>query len=167
MSANDSAEEPGPLEAVRRPWVLRGLRVLAVILGLSTWFGTQSLIGAKPPLPKDEAARAGALLTENDGLMRLTEPVNSYLNEHTEWAARLLIVSSVFIDLLGVFLLAWSVLGPSLRPFVGLLILFSLRQICQGLCALPAPVGMLWFDPGFPSLLVTYGVSNDLFFSGH
>jgi len=26
---------------------------------------------------------------------------------------------------------------------------------------------MLWFDPGFPSLLVTYGVSNVLFFSGH
>jgi membrane-associated phospholipid phosphatase len=26
---------------------------------------------------------------------------------------------------------------------------------------------MIWHDPGFPSLLVTYGVSNDLFFSGH
>ena len=26
---------------------------------------------------------------------------------------------------------------------------------------------MIWRDPGFPSLLVTYGVSNDLFFSGH
>ncbi len=26
---------------------------------------------------------------------------------------------------------------------------------------------MIWRYPGFPSLLVTYGVSNDLFFSGH
>ena len=26
---------------------------------------------------------------------------------------------------------------------------------------------MLWYDPGFPSLVVTYGVANDLFFSGH
>ena len=26
---------------------------------------------------------------------------------------------------------------------------------------------MLWFDPGFPSLLVTYEVANDFFFSGH
>jgi hypothetical protein len=26
---------------------------------------------------------------------------------------------------------------------------------------------MIWHHPGFPSALVTYGVSNDLFFSGH
>jgi len=26
---------------------------------------------------------------------------------------------------------------------------------------------MLWHYPGFPSLLVTYGVANDFFFSGH
>jgi membrane-associated phospholipid phosphatase len=26
---------------------------------------------------------------------------------------------------------------------------------------------MIWHDPGFPSLLVTYGVTNDFFFSGH
>jgi membrane-associated phospholipid phosphatase len=45
--------------------------------------------------------------------------------------------------------------------------LFALRQACQALCALPPPQGMIWRDPGFPSLLVTYGVANDLFFSGH
>src|SRR5260370_20783204 len=26
---------------------------------------------------------------------------------------------------------------------------------------------MIWHDPGFPSLLVTYHVANDFFFSGH
>jgi hypothetical protein len=26
---------------------------------------------------------------------------------------------------------------------------------------------MIWRSPGFPALLVTYGTSNDLFFSGH
>ena len=26
---------------------------------------------------------------------------------------------------------------------------------------------MIWEDPGFPSLLVTYKVANDFFFSGH
>ena len=45
--------------------------------------------------------------------------------------------------------------------------MFALRQICQGLCTLPVPRGMIWRHPGFPSLLVTYGTSNDLFFSGH
>jgi hypothetical protein len=32
---------------------------------------------------------------------------------------------------------------------------------------LPAPPNTIWHYPGFPSLLVTYGVSNDYFFSGH
>src|ERR671922_66231 len=54
---------------------------------------------------------------------------------------------------------------PSLR--LALFLLFGLRQICQALCALPAPEGMIWRSPGVPSLLVTYGVANDLFFSGH
>jgi membrane-associated phospholipid phosphatase len=42
-----------------------------------------------------------------------------------------------------------------------------MRQLCQWLCALPPPEHMIWRSPGFPSLLVTYGVANDLFFSGH
>ena len=54
-----------------------------------------------------------------------------------------------------------------MRPFLALLMLFSLRQICQGLSPLPAPTGMIWHHPGFPSLLVTYEVANDFFFSGH
>ena len=37
----------------------------------------------------------------------------------------------------------------------------------QALCALPPPPNMIWHDPGFPSLLVTYAVASDFFFSGH
>ena len=32
---------------------------------------------------------------------------------------------------------------------------------------MPPPPGIIWRNPGFPALLVTYGVSNDFFFSGH
>ena len=45
--------------------------------------------------------------------------------------------------------------------------MFLLRQLCQGLCSLPPPPGAIWHRPGFPSLLVTYGTSNDYYFSGH
>lgn len=45
--------------------------------------------------------------------------------------------------------------------------LLGLRQILQAICALPAPPNMIWHYPGFPSLLVTYNVGNDFFFSGH
>jgi len=79
----------------------------------------------------------------------------------------LLVASSAIIDALGLFLLGSAVFGATVRPFLGLLLLFVLRQICQGLTALPAPEGMIWRDPGVPSLLVTYGTATDLFFSGH
>jgi hypothetical protein len=82
-------------------------------------------------------------------------------------ADALLIVSSAVIDLLGVFLLGSAIFGPTFRPFIGLLILFALRQLCQGLCAFAPPEGMIWRRPGVPSLLVTYGTATDPFFSGH
>jgi PAP2 superfamily C-terminal len=58
-------------------------------------------------------------------------------------------------------------LGRSVRPLLGLVILLGLRQAMQGLCALPQPPNMIWHNPGFPSLLVTYNVANDFFFSAH
>jgi membrane-associated phospholipid phosphatase len=100
-------------------------------------------------------------------LHTLTARFNHLLLAHPRWADRLLIVSSLGIDTLGCFVLGYSVLGPSVRPFAGLMVLFFSRQVCQALCALPPPKGMIWRSPGVPSLLVTYGTSNDLFFSGH
>ena len=78
-----------------------------------------------------------------------------------------MIVTSALIDVFGLYLLASAVFGPTLRPFVAILILFAMRQSCQSVCTLPIPPGSIWRHPGFPSLLVTYGTSNDFFFSGH
>lgn len=135
-------------------WVWRALLVTA---GLAAWFWTQRLI-ARRAFPD---GRIG------DRLLELTAPMNRYLWDHPRWADRLLIVTSAVIDLLGIFLVVRTIVGPTIRPFLGLLLLFALRQLCQGLCALPAPERMIWRGPGFPSLLVTYGTSSDLFFSGH
>ena len=135
-------------------WVVRaGL----VAVGLVAWFWTQGLIG-KRAFPE---GRIG------DAILDLTAPLNRRLREQPRLANGLLIFTSGLIDLLGIFLVYQAIFGPSARPFIGLLILFGLRQLCQGLCALPCPEGMIWRDPGFPSLLVTYGVASDLFFSGH
>lgn len=125
--------------------------------GLVAWFWTQSLIG-KRAFPE---GRIG------DALLDWTAPANRYLHANPRVADRLLILTSALIDLLGLFLIYQAIFGASVRPFVGLLILFGLRQLCQGLCALPPPEGMIWRSPGVPSLLVTYGTANDLFFSGH
>lgn len=153
-------EAPGP-----KTWAVR---TLLVVLGLAGWFGTQSLLGARAAT-SDEAtqATAGAVLVQGDALHEALSSLHAFLDENRPWAHALLIASSLAIDMLGVFLLAWSIFGRSIRPFVGLLLLFGLRQLCQSLCALPQPAGMIWEDPGFPSLLVTYDVANDFFFSGH
>jgi len=79
----------------------------------------------------------------------------------------LLITSSLGIDILGLSVLFLGIWGPSFRPIVGLFLILILRQTSQYLTALPAPQGMIWEDPGVPSLFVTYHVTNDLFFSGH
>jgi membrane-associated phospholipid phosphatase len=137
---------------------LSAVRFVLVVLGLAAWFGTQSLIGSR-------------VYTEGigDGVLDLLAPAHDYLFTHVGARDGLLIASSGVIDLLGIFLLGQAIFGKSLRPFVGLLILFALRQICQAVCVLPMPPEMIWpkEGPGFPSLLVTYGVGNDLFFSGH
>ena len=132
-------------------------RIVITALALVVWFWTQSLIGAKS-LP---ASGLG------DGLHLLLAPLNESLHAHPQFADGLLIVSSAFIDLFAILLLGAWILGKSVRPFLALVLVLGLRQVFQGLVALPPPAGMIWHYPGFPSLLVTYGVANDFFFSGH
>jgi hypothetical protein len=132
--------------------------VLLVIVGLAAWFGTQAMLGAR--------AYHGTI---GDSILELLGPAHTWLETNAAGRNALLISSSAVIDLLGIYLLGRSIFGKTLRPFVGLVMLFGLRQIMQAICVLPVPDGMIWpkEGPGFPSLLVTYGVSNDLFFSGH
>ena len=124
---------------------------------LGLWFWTQRLIGKRSGVP-------GAV---GDQVHVWTGSWNAALSENPKAADALLIASSLGIDLLGAATILYSIFGPSVRPLVALLLIFSLRQLCQATTSLPPPQGMIWRDPGVPSFLVTYGVSNDLFFSGH
>jgi hypothetical protein len=134
-----------------------GLKILLMGFSLGTWFKTQSML----------EARKNNRNEITDLLHKFTEPMNKYFHIHKKSANRLLIVSSAFIDAFALFLLLYSIFGPSMRPFASLIILMGLRQLCQVFCALPKPPGLIWHNPGFPSLLVTYEVENDFFFSGH
>ena len=134
-----------------------GLKTGIVALSLIAWFKSQSMIAGRE-------MKSGLI---GDGIHDLTEKINSYFAANDKAANRLLVVTSMLIDFFGLFLIGAAIFGPSMQPFIALLILFAMRQGCQAFCALPAPPRMIWRDPGFPSLLVTYGVSNDFFFSGH
>lgn len=133
------------------------VRLLAIGGGLGVWFVTQRLIGSRP------AGERGI----DDQLHGLTACANDWLQRNPQVADALLIGSSLGVDAITLFVLGYAILGPSFTPFWGLLCLFVMRQACQAIVMLPAPPGIIWRDPGFPSLFVTYKVGNDFFFSGH
>lgn len=140
---------------------LMAARVGLIVGGIGLWYLTQSLL-AKRTLPAQ--GEDGSL---RDGVHDLTSSLNRRLFESPKSANALLLWSTLVIDLLGLYVLGSAVFGPSTQPFIGLLIVFALRQICQAFCPLPAPPGMIWRDPGMPTLFVTYKTANDFFFSGH
>ena len=139
------------------------VRAGVVVVALAIWYGTQRLIAQRAAT----AAESGGREHPADPVLAWTAGWNAWLRVHARATDRLLVASSAMIDALGLWLIGTSVLGPTFRPFLALLMVFALRQVCQGLVTLPLPRGTIWRDPGVPSLLVTYGTSNDLFFSGH
>lgn len=142
------------------PWPVIGVRIALVALGIVLWFWSQSFLGKRTPQVAYEVPLA-------DGIHVLTARLHHRYATNVAAGNRLLILSSLVIDLLGAYLLCTAIFGESIRPYLGLVMVFSLRQICQVLCPLPAPTGMVWRYPGVPAVLVTYGTANDLFFSGH
>jgi len=138
-------------------WAGIGLRAGVVAGALVLWFWTQSLI-ARKSAPRDGIG---------DVVHDLTARWHHYLSTHARAANAALITSSIFIDLISLTLIGAAIIGPTFGPFLAILILFGLRQLCQGVCTLPPPPGIIWRNPGFPALLVTYEVGNDFFFSGH
>lgn len=138
-------------------WPVIGIRAAVVVGALVVWFWTQSLL-ARKTAPKDGLG---------DVIHNLTARWHRYFATNARAANAALITSSLFIDLIGLTLIGAAIFGPTFEPFLAILILFGLRQICQSLCTLPPPPGIIWRNPGFPTLLVTYDVGNDFFFSGH
>jgi hypothetical protein len=133
------------------------VKILIVIGSLGIWFLSQwALAKFRNDLPP-----------HYDAVHEWTKKWNTYFATHKKACNTLLIISSLFIDALVLFIIAISIWGPSFRPFVALMVLFVFRQISQALVTLPIPPGSIWHYPGFPSLVVTYGIANDLFFSGH
>lgn len=133
------------------------VRVGFVGVALVAWFWSQRLISAKAPVNHGVG----------DRLHDWSAPVHAWLLANPRATNLTLILTSALIDVFGIYLLASAVFGPTVQPFLAILIVFAMRQICQTISTLPIPPGAIWHHPGFPSLLVTYGTSNDYFFSGH
>ncbi len=133
------------------------IRLIIIAVALVIWFQTQKLI----------ARKSGGMDGVGDWIHQLTARWHRYFAENGKAANVALAGSSFLIDVLGISLIAISVFGPDFTPFIAIMIVFILRQICQLCCTLPPPPGIIWRNPGVPTVLVTYDVGNDFFFSGH
>jgi len=142
---------------IRRPVLVRSLQVLAVASAYAMWRLTQYLL---------EASR-GSVTGFTDHSHALFAGANAYLNAHPTLANLVLAMSSFEVDLAGISLVVFFFTRRQSRPLLTLWLILILRQICQATISVPAPEGMIWHYPGFPSLIVTYGTSTDFFFSGH
>jgi hypothetical protein len=76
-------------------------------------------------------------------------------------------VSSFEVDLAAISMVTFFFVRRESRPLLALWLILIIRQLCQASVSIPAPDGMIWRYPGFPSLMVTYSTSTDFFFSGH
>jgi len=128
-----------------------------IIVGVILFYTVQYYIGKKP------LSTCGIV----DALHQLTLPLNQYITSHVSVGNALLITMNSILDTLTLFILALSLITRNIRPFLILTFFFMLRQSLQILVSLPLPPFTFWHYPGFPSLLQTYGIANDLYFSGH
>jgi hypothetical protein len=132
------------------------LRVVILIASFGLFDGVERLLGSR-----------GLPNRIDDLMLDFFTPMNAMLHANPHLADASLIAISGLADIAGVGLVLWSIFSRSVRPLVGLVALYGMRQTVEVLCELPAPAGMIWHYPGFPSLLVDYSVMGDFYFSGH
>ena len=104
----------------------------------SSWPESSRGTGRRRVLGK-RAPKAGYEVPLTDGVHLLTARIHRGFATNVAAGNRLLIISSLVIDLLGAYLLCTAIFGPSIRPYLGLVMVFALRRILWPmLCPLPA-----------------------------
>ena len=141
----------------RGQWSLRGRQAVAVGAAYAAWLLTQHLL---------ETTR-GSVHGFTDHTHELLAGMNVFLNAHPTLANVILAISSFEVDLAAVSMVIFFFARRESRPLLALWLILIIRQLCQASVSIPAPEGMIWHYPGFPTLVVTYSTSSDFFFSGH
>ena len=97
----------------------------------------------------------------------ITENWNKFFLDNPETKKRLILTSSLVIDIMVIYFgIIWALKGESWRPIVSMILFYTLRMTAQLLLKIKFPDGYAWENPGIPSLVVPYMKSNNLFFSG-
>ena len=94
--------------------------------------------------------------------------MNEYFNDDKTARNVILIISSLFIDILmftGLY--RFVRYGTTWRLIIAMSLFYSVRFIVQHLWYVEYPEGYNWGYPGFFSVFVPYGQTADFFYSGH
>ncbi|CAG9323474.1 unnamed protein product [Blepharisma stoltei] len=103
-----------------------------------------------------------------DGLFQATRPINQFFRENETPRSIMLIISSFLVDILVVnYATNFILWGKTWRTAICLFCFYAFRGLIQNIFVMEFPYGQAWGYPGFPSLTVSYYVTNDFFFSGH
>jgi len=134
---------------------------LIVLWGL--WHTSQKYISSYKLLNIGSGDGIYDVLLEN----KITNTMNNFLMNNRFVARCLFIISSALIDICMIYLFFYTIYYNNYIHIIRLICGLCLRQLCQFLVSLPIPKNQIWYHPGISSLFVTYGVTNDYFFSGH
>lgn len=104
----------------------------------------------------------------DDELFIHTEAINRFFYENPHVRNGVLIFCSLCMDITVVVgMVIFVIHGKTWRLPLTLICFYALRFIMQKIFFMRFPDGYMWNYPGFPSLVVPYGATNDFFFSGH
>jgi len=103
-----------------------------------------------------------------DRIFDFLDKINQEINSNKTYASSLQIASSGLLDLTFFGLsIYWMFYGTSCRPMVTAGMFYGIRGLIQSYFYMPYPPGTYWSYPGWPSLVVPYGLGSDFFYSGH
>lgn len=132
------------------------IRIVGIFVLMKLFATTQQILGEHEPVSRIV-----------DISHEYSAAWNEYILTHPELSDKIMIFSSLLVDLSVAYLGVVSLFSKGWRTGVAASIVILLRQICQFTIEFPIPDGIYFKDPGFPSVFVTYDVKTDFYFSGH
>ncbi|CAI2372888.1 unnamed protein product [Moneuplotes crassus] len=151
--------QPSRVDFIGKRWTQFSLRVLVLVVVVITLIVAASFPGI---LPKED------IECIKDVIFEFTWKVNQFFDNNTSSKHAFMIVCGLAMDItvLG-GLLTFVFKGKTWRLPIVMTLFYLTRLIIQKLFLMKFPEGYLWDNPGFPSLTVPYGKTNDFFYSGH
>ena len=120
------------------------------------------------------AALGGAFLVADpiecieDRIFDATAGLNTFFATHQSAKFTFMILCGLMMDIMVLTqFYRFAMFGTTWRFLICIGVFYIFRFFCQQLFYFRYPEGYLWEFPGFYSITVPYGKTNDFFFSGH